>query len=59
MRMTHNTLSGERIGLRPYTRSSDKQERSMKKIQVRKTETIRLTSAAQPLYAGECGTHLS
>ena len=32
---------------------------TMKKIQVRKTETIRLTSAAQPLYAGECGTHLS
>ena len=28
----------------------------MKKIQIRKTETIRLTSAAQPLYAGDCGT---
>ncbi|CAM3428747.1 hypothetical protein STSO111631_19195 [Stackebrandtia soli] len=27
----------------------------MKKISVRKTETVRLTSAAQPLYAGECG----
>ena|GEM_PF-1458011 len=27
----------------------------MKKIQIRKTETIRLTSAAQPLYAGDCG----
>ncbi|TQL78409.1 hypothetical protein FB566_3995 [Stackebrandtia endophytica] len=26
----------------------------MKKIQVRKTETVRLTSAAQPLYAGGC-----
>jgi len=28
----------------------------MKKIQIRKTETIRLTSAAQPLYAGGCDT---
>ncbi|CAM3428841.1 Bacteriocin-like protein [Stackebrandtia soli] len=27
----------------------------MKKISVRKTETVRLTSAAQPLYAGDCG----
>ncbi|TQL78405.1 hypothetical protein FB566_3991 [Stackebrandtia endophytica] len=27
----------------------------MKKIQIRKTETVRLTSAAQPLYAGDCG----
>ncbi|TQL78410.1 hypothetical protein FB566_3996 [Stackebrandtia endophytica] len=26
----------------------------MKKIQVRKTETVRLTSAAQPLYVGTC-----
>lgn len=27
----------------------------MKKISMRKTETVRLTSAAQPLYAGGCG----
>ncbi|MEV0647298.1 hypothetical protein AB0I28_18720 [Phytomonospora sp. NPDC050363] len=27
----------------------------MKKIAMRKTETVRLTSAAQPLYAGGCG----
>ncbi|TWJ15520.1 hypothetical protein LX16_1231 [Stackebrandtia albiflava] len=27
----------------------------MKKIMVRRTETVRLTSAAQPLYAGGCG----
>jgi len=27
----------------------------MKKIAVRKTETVRLTSAAQPLYVGDCG----
>ena len=27
----------------------------MKKIQIRKTETVRLTSAAQPLYVGDCG----
>jgi len=26
----------------------------MKKITIRKTETIRLTSAAQPLYVGTC-----
>ena len=28
----------------------------MKKIAIRKTETVRLTSAAQPLYAGGCGS---
>lgn len=27
----------------------------MKKITIRKTETVRLTSAAQPLYGGSCG----
>ncbi|TQL78404.1 hypothetical protein FB566_3990 [Stackebrandtia endophytica] len=27
----------------------------MKKIAIRKTETVRLTSAAQPLYGGDCG----
>ncbi|GLZ79155.1 hypothetical protein Afil01_39620 [Actinorhabdospora filicis] len=27
----------------------------MKKISIRKTETVRLTSAAQPLYSGGCG----
>jgi hypothetical protein len=26
----------------------------MKKITIRKTDTIRLTSAAQPLYGGSC-----
>ena len=26
----------------------------MKKIAIRKTETVRLTSAAQPLYGGGC-----
>jgi hypothetical protein len=26
----------------------------VKKIQIRKTETVRLTSAAQPLYVGGC-----
>ncbi|TQL78408.1 hypothetical protein FB566_3994 [Stackebrandtia endophytica] len=28
----------------------------MKKIAIRKTETVRLTSAAQPLYVGDCGS---
>ncbi|MBB6035777.1 hypothetical protein HNR73_003641 [Phytomonospora endophytica] len=27
----------------------------MKKIAIRSTEPVRLTSAAQPLYAGDCG----
>ncbi|MBB6035775.1 hypothetical protein HNR73_003639 [Phytomonospora endophytica] len=27
----------------------------MKKISMRKTETVRLTSAAQTLYSGDCG----
>jgi len=27
----------------------------MKKIAIRKTDTVRLTSAAQPLYGGGCG----
>jgi len=27
----------------------------VKKIAIRKTETVRLTSAAQPLYSGGCG----
>lgn len=27
----------------------------MKKITIRRTETVRLTSAAQPLYSGGCG----
>jgi len=27
----------------------------MKKIAIRKTETVRLTSAAQTLYGGGCG----
>jgi len=27
----------------------------MKKITIRKTEIVRLTSAAQPLYSGGCG----
>ncbi|CAM3428813.1 Bacteriocin-like protein [Stackebrandtia soli] len=30
----------------------------MKKISVRKTETVRLTSAAQPLYAGGCDANM-
>ena len=29
--------------------------RPMKKIAIRKTEIVRLTSAAQPLYSGGCG----
>ncbi|CAM3428663.1 Bacteriocin-like protein [Stackebrandtia soli] len=30
----------------------------MKKITVRQTQTVRLTSAAQPLYVGSCGETL-
>lgn len=31
----------------------------MKKISIRKTDTVRLTSAAQPLYSGGCGPVLA
>ena len=42
-----------RFRYRPTLYEKDK---PVNKIQIRKTETIRLTSAAQPLYAGECST---
>ncbi|GAA4903259.1 hypothetical protein GCM10023223_19700 [Stackebrandtia albiflava] len=57
-RTTPPTLVTRRVtSLHPDAATQERSSRgeAVKKIQVRKTETVRLTSAAQPLYVGGCG----
>ena len=51
--------SAEGRGYRTGTHLSLMRGNTMKKIEIRKTGPVRLTSAAHPLYGGVCGIRVA